>query len=140
MGDCAREWARELRPLQQHSPMLHLKLCETPLPSARLGADGNSAELWASLLHLSEVHLKHGLLLRTYHVALRNPFHHLRSVHRLVKRMSACFLLLRNSSCFSLEHFPVRLKHLHPSEGVVCMTVDSFLHQLIFVLLTVPLF
>lgn len=47
-----------------HNPVLYLMPCETPLPSARLGADGNSAELQASLLLLSEVHLNHGLLLR----------------------------------------------------------------------------
>ena len=129
-----------LRPLQWHSPILHLTLRETPLPSARLGADGNSDELPTSLLHFSEVHLNHGLLLGTRHVALRHPFHHARSVHKLVKRMPACSPLLRNSSCFAFEHFPVRLKHLHPSEGVVCLTVDSFLHQLIVVLLSVPPF
>lgn len=56
---------------QWHSPMLHLTLLQSPLPSARLGADGNRAELQVSLLHFSEVHLNHGLLLRIRHVALR---------------------------------------------------------------------
>lgn len=119
------------------SVMLHLMLHETPLPSARLGADGNSTELRFSLLHFSEVHLNHGLLLGPHHVALRCPFHHVRGVHRPVKRTPACFPLLRNSSCFAFEHFPSRLKHLQPTEGVMCLTVDSFLHhQLIVVLLT----
>ena len=140
VGRCAQAWAQALQPPQWHSPELHLMLCENLPPSARLGDDGNSAELQASLPHFSEAHLNHSLLLGTCHVALRHPFRHMKSVHRPVKRTSACFPLLGSSSCVAFEHFPAGLKHLHPREGGMCLTVDSFLHQFIFVLLTVPPF
>lgn len=135
-----RACAQVLRPLWWHSLVLYWMLHETSRPSARLAADGNSAELQASFPALLRVHLNHWLLLAPHLVALRCPFRHVRRVHRPVKHMPAQFPLLRNGSGFVFEHFPARLKHLCPSEGVVYLPLGSFLHQLTAVLFTVPPF